>query len=213
MLIRPDYMSKKRSSFWGSFSIFFFFFFFFFISVAQQQALWTTYRSGMVIFELNHRAGSGIAFDLFGSKSPESAQFWPQSRHNCLFGDFFLNFCIFWTLFHSNSSFLASGLANLGSQGPQKSFGAIFWKIQKFGFLSLTDIKIYTFRFFLIKYHETSPNNVKTHSQTNVWARSWPISIKSPSQPTVHSGLGGGNSTNVRWPKTLIFYHFLKVKS
>ena len=92
-----------------------FFFSFFFISVAWQQALWSPYRSGMVIFELNHRAGSGIAFDLFGSKSPESAQFWPQSRHNCLFGDFFLNFCIFWTLFHSNSSFLASGLANLGS--------------------------------------------------------------------------------------------------
>ena len=49
----------------------------------------------MVIFELNHRAGSGIAFDLFGSKSPQSAQFWPQSRHNCLFGDFFGIFAYF----------------------------------------------------------------------------------------------------------------------
>ena len=68
-----------------------------------------------MIFELNHRAGSGIVFDLFGSKSPESAQFWPQNRHNGLFDDLFLIFCIFWTLVHSNSSFLASGLANLGS--------------------------------------------------------------------------------------------------
>jgi len=65
-------MSKKHSSFWGSFSIVFVFVLFF-ISVAWQQALWSPYRSGMVIFELHHRAGSGIAFDLFGSKSLESA--------------------------------------------------------------------------------------------------------------------------------------------
>ena len=59
-------------------------------------------------FELNHTAGSDIAFDRFRSKSPENAQFWPQSRHFGHFGIYFLFFAYFGLYPIATAGFLAA---------------------------------------------------------------------------------------------------------